>query len=260
MCVPLKKECKPMKRRNGFTLIELLVVIAIIAILAAILFPVFAQAREKARQTSCLSNFKQIGTGVMMYLQDWDGVYPSNRLYMFPGGGECEGSGKFLTWKHSVQPYVKNVDVFKCPSNPRNTHADESLGVDKFGYTVFPISYAYNGTILWDNSRKVVIPAATVTEPARYLMLIESRAPCSDMHIWGLNNSWGLTPTSGFFQHSTKRMQSLYFDGHAKSITFSQTLGTNNDDQQWTFLTQFYTDVNNARKALQDPKVKAMYQ
>src|SRR6266699_2776893 len=69
-----------MRKRTGFTLIELLVVIAIIAILAAILFPVFAQAREKARQATCLSNFKQIGLGVMMYVQDWDETYPISRM------------------------------------------------------------------------------------------------------------------------------------------------------------------------------------
>jgi prepilin-type N-terminal cleavage/methylation domain-containing protein len=254
-----------MSKRSGFTLIELLVVIAIIAILAAILFPVFAQAREKARQTTCLSNFKQLGNGVTMYLQDWDEIYPSNRLYGFPGNGECEGAGKILNWKHATQPYVKSVDVFKCPSNPRNTHADESLGVDKFGYTVFPISYAYNGTILWDSAgpNQPVISAASVPEPARYIMLIESRAPCSDMGIWGFNNSWGLTPTSGFFVHPTKRMQVLYMDTHAKSTKFSQTLGTNDDDQQWTFLRSpinRYNDVNAARKALSDPKVRAMYE
>jgi prepilin-type N-terminal cleavage/methylation domain-containing protein/prepilin-type processing-associated H-X9-DG protein len=252
------------RRREGFTLIELLVVIAIIAILAAILFPVFAQAREKARQSACLSNFKQIGLGVMMYLQDWDETYPSNRLYMFPGGGECEGAGKILSWKHATQPYVKNTEIYKCPSNARNNQPDETKGVDKFGYTVFPISYAYNGTVLWYSvgSNQPMITQASVPEPARYIMLIESRAPCSDMGIWGLNNSWGLAPTHGFFVHSSKRMQVLYFDGHAKSTKFSQTLGTNNDDQQWTWLTapiNRYNDVNAARKALQDPKVRAMY-
>jgi prepilin-type processing-associated H-X9-DG protein len=83
------------------------------------------------------------------------------------------------------------------------------------------------------------------------------------MGIWGLNNSWGISRTNGFWQHSTKRMQALYFDGHAKSITFSQTLGTNDDDQQWTFLrspTNRYNDVNTARKAIQDPKVRAFFE
>ena len=78
-------------RTRAFTLIELLVVIAIIAILAAILFPVFAQAREQARMSTCLSNFKQIGLGVQMYLQDWDETYPMNRIAQNKGGSECNG-------------------------------------------------------------------------------------------------------------------------------------------------------------------------
>ena len=85
----------------GFTLIELLVVIAIIAILAAILFPVFAQARAKARQTSCLSNMKQIGTATMMYAQDYD---------------ESVGR-KWWDWHVDLEPYVKNDGVFTCPSS-----------------------------------------------------------------------------------------------------------------------------------------------
>src|SRR5713226_5630376 len=104
-----------MRRRTGFTLIELLVVIAIIAILAAILFPVFAQAREQARMSTCLSNFKQIGLGVMMYVQDWDDNYPVSRLYRLPGGSDC--GQKILTWKTETAPYVKNLGVYKCPSN-----------------------------------------------------------------------------------------------------------------------------------------------
>src|SRR5213083_725654 len=121
--------------RPAFTLIELLVVIAIIAILAAILFPVFAQAREQARMSTCLSNFKQIGLGVMMYVQDWDETYPMNRIAVNPGGHECDGTGKMISWKHETQPYVKNVGVFKCPSNPQNSKPDETGGGDKFGYT-----------------------------------------------------------------------------------------------------------------------------
>jgi len=95
--------------RRGFTLIELLVVIAIIAILAAILFPVFARAREKARQASCQSNLKQLALGVMMYAQDYDERFPTR--YYVPTGWT---SG--FQWSNVIEPYVKNWDLFKCPS------------------------------------------------------------------------------------------------------------------------------------------------
>jgi len=98
--------------RSGFTLIELLVVIAIIAILAAILFPVFAQARAKARQTACLSNMKQIGTAVMMYTQDYDETYPVNN---FAYG---RGTATFLaSWMIHLDPYMKNLQIFECPDS-----------------------------------------------------------------------------------------------------------------------------------------------
>jgi len=93
-------------RRRGFTLIELLVVIAIIAILAAILFPVFARAREKARQTSCLSNNKQIGLGLLMYAQDYDEKLPFH----------CPAWGWAVCWAQAINPYVKNSQIFQCPS------------------------------------------------------------------------------------------------------------------------------------------------
>lgn len=99
-------------RRNGFTLIELLVVIAIIAILAAILFPVFAQAREKARQTSCVSNEKQLALAMLAYSQDYDET--------FPIGMESDGDWGPINryWPGLVQPYVKNFAIFGCPSDP----------------------------------------------------------------------------------------------------------------------------------------------
>jgi prepilin-type N-terminal cleavage/methylation domain-containing protein/prepilin-type processing-associated H-X9-DG protein len=127
------------KHPAGFTLIELLVVIAIIAILAAILFPVFAQAREKARQTTCLSNMKQIGLATMMYTQDYDEKYyphrfncldDANNLIVCPQYLDASGnlipearkydadSSKRFYYVHLLQPYVKNFGLFRCPSAP----------------------------------------------------------------------------------------------------------------------------------------------
>src|SRR5215213_9848731 len=108
------------RTRRGFTLIELLVVIAIIAILAAILFPVFAQAREKARQTSCLSNVRQIGTGYAMYLQDYDERFPPHvtERTADPGTPDTAEARAPFSYKIKLQPYVKNEQVFKCPSAP----------------------------------------------------------------------------------------------------------------------------------------------
>ena len=101
--------------RRGFTLIELLVVIAIIAILAAILFPVFAQARDSARHTTCPGNCKQLGTGLMMYAQDYDENYPSFSYAATPGGlkyGKRWADWGFSTWVDALMPYVKNTKVF----------------------------------------------------------------------------------------------------------------------------------------------------
>jgi prepilin-type N-terminal cleavage/methylation domain-containing protein/prepilin-type processing-associated H-X9-DG protein len=118
-------------KRQAFTLIELLVVIAIIAILAAILFPVFAQARESARQTTCLSNLKQIGTAGMMYLQDYDErfvpvggsieqAWPvTGRLTQDPFTGQ-QAIKPFNGWSLNLLPYIKNRDLFQCPSMDRN--------------------------------------------------------------------------------------------------------------------------------------------
>jgi len=115
--------------KRGFTLIELLVVIAIIAILAAILFPVFARAREKARQTACLSNLKQIGLAILMYADDYDEALPG---YQQPWGVE---------WKDLLEPYMRNKQITVCPSK---TEWNESHATHKVGYglneDVFPPS------------------------------------------------------------------------------------------------------------------------
>ena len=120
-----------MNRKSGFTLIELLVVIAIIAILAAILFPVFAQAREKARTVSCLSNTKQIGLAAMMYVQDYDETFFSQP---WPGGCPDSQTGYWTDgpsqglslpeqhWATMLYPYTKNGAIFKCPSFSGSTY------------------------------------------------------------------------------------------------------------------------------------------
>jgi prepilin-type N-terminal cleavage/methylation domain-containing protein/prepilin-type processing-associated H-X9-DG protein len=117
-------------RTRGFTLIELLVVIAIIAILAAILFPVFAQARESARQTSCLSNMKQLGSAFQMYSTDNDG-------YLMQTSWEQSPAYPFqVHWSYILQPYVKNVGIFYCQSdpNPVTPSSPQDLQAPKFSY------------------------------------------------------------------------------------------------------------------------------
>jgi len=165
---------------SAFTLIELLVVIAIIAILAAILFPVFAQAREKARQTSCLSNQKQIATGILMYVQDYDERYPLaygkyggawayTFGFDFPAGWSNPPDAAFdatssVSWSNSVQPYVKNYDLFKCPSGANYTIPGWNAGTPRkpAAYS----SYAYNGILMQ-------YPMAGVTAPADVIMVSE---------------------------------------------------------------------------------------
>ena len=129
-------------RRRGFTLIELLVVIAIIAILAAILFPVFARARAKARQTSCLSNLKQIGLAVNMYAQDYDERLPflwwNTNNAARPIDGWPGQTANYITWAEQTYPYVKNTQLFQCPDDPISTAAQ------MWAYRCFPTAYTYN--------------------------------------------------------------------------------------------------------------------
>jgi prepilin-type N-terminal cleavage/methylation domain-containing protein/prepilin-type processing-associated H-X9-DG protein len=137
--------------RRGFTLIELLVVIAIIAILAAILFPVFARAREKARQTSCLNNVKQLALGMMMYAQDYDEILPryaDRACRAAPADSRSE-------WFDVIAPYVKNDQIFKCPSAPAVAY---SIGVN-YSHIHTCGGPTYPGTAL----AQIKLPAETMS-------------------------------------------------------------------------------------------------
>lgn len=118
--------------KRAFTLIELLVVIAIIAILAAILFPVFAQAKASAKKTACLSNQKQIGTALQIYLADNDDTYMQSYYYL----NDLNSSGGYVHWSGLLMPYVKNYDMFRCPGSTTGGLAPTNFTGNNMGYGV----------------------------------------------------------------------------------------------------------------------------
>jgi len=130
------------RKRSGFTLIELLVVIAIIAILAAILFPVFAQAREAARKASCSSNLKQIASGLTMYSGDYDENMCPDRIN---GAGSTDPAWRTGVWYNLIQPYVKNEQLFKCPSfSATLTTAENNINASAAVPKIYPVTYGMN--------------------------------------------------------------------------------------------------------------------
>jgi len=123
-----------MCNRCAFTLIELLVVIAIIAVLAALLFPVFISARRRGWQTACVSNERQIGAALTLYLQDFDETYPNYRFE--PYGSQITGDMEKNSWRTVIFPYLRNTQVMVCPANPDNRTPSQD--------PKYPISYAAN--------------------------------------------------------------------------------------------------------------------
>ncbi|MDX1935190.1 MAG: prepilin-type N-terminal cleavage/methylation domain-containing protein [Capsulimonadales bacterium] len=189
--------------RQGFTLIELLVVIAIIAILAAILFPVFAQARAKARQVSCLSNMKQIGLSMMMYAQDYDETLCAYRIrssdatvWLNPFARLADGTPnpnvgnnakRPLFFNQALNPYIKNNDIWKCPSNPNawvNEDTNGVMGNKGSGFQSYggQNSYAANNHVIRPG---LGFPLAGLVAPADTIAMIDAsyynaleRNPC----------------------------------------------------------------------------------
>lgn len=160
---------KAFERRSGFTLIELLVVIAIIGILASILFPVFARARENARRTACQSNLKQLGLGFLQYAQDYDEKMPSGISLGTVNGGSYYTLG--AGWGGQIYPYVKNAQVYACPSE----------SVRFAGATSATVSYGYNNNLLVGLANQPdgsgMGNLATLTEPPKTILLTEGSSP-----------------------------------------------------------------------------------
>ncbi|MBC7287114.1 MAG: DUF1559 domain-containing protein [Armatimonadetes bacterium] len=213
--------------KRGFTLIELLVVIAIIAILAAILFPVFARAREKARQASCQSNLKQLVLGWLMYAQDYDErVCPTHLppvqnprwdmwVYYDPATGKINSR---------LMPYVKNTDLFKCPSIPNSAWG---YGMNYFmtGYANYPTwAYGYGGC-----------PMSMIKRPAEILVLTDARdggATGGCYYIGNASSLWGYRPPGyicggTMFWHNDGA-NCAFADGHVKWLRKEKFSPANN--------------------------------
>ena len=166
-------------KKRGFTLIELLVVIAIIAILAAILFPVFARARENARKANCQSNLKQIGTGILMYVQDYDGMLPQ---VINVGGAVAQ------RWENLTKPYLKNDKVLVCPSQSF-TQIGYGAVCEVMGYAN-SILYVSAGADAWigaNPNRTAPTPLDALTAPA------ETALVCDSISVYCRRDFWDST-------------------------------------------------------------------
>lgn len=152
--------------RSGFTLIELLVVIAIIAILAAILFPVFGRARENARRSSCQSNLKQIGLGMAQYTQDYDEYFPLSVISLVPSGSQTNPpvGGVPIGWADAVQPYLKSTQIYQCPSETTAPTSD-------------PNATGYTDYFLNKNAGTGDQPLPALNNPVLSILIAEGGSP-----------------------------------------------------------------------------------
>jgi prepilin-type N-terminal cleavage/methylation domain-containing protein/prepilin-type processing-associated H-X9-DG protein len=203
-------------RKRGFTLIELLVVIAIIAILAAILFPVFARAREAARKTACINNLKQLGTGVMMYAQDYDETMPSANFGTMASTPIGASYGWSYIWA-ILDPYLKNQGILACPSATKKLVGPAPQINVSYGYNeyVYDQSRGYNSLAALSNNQYGVASLAII----------------ADSRQTGIFNDWdsagtgSVTYPTNFLARNLLANDSMprheganfvYADGHAK--------------------------------------------
>lgn len=212
--------------RLGFTLIELLVVIAIIALLAAILFPTFAQAREKARTISCLSNCKQLGLAIMMYTQDSDERYPFGHMH------DMDTAGDAPSWVDSVQPYIKTKLLHRCPSDSSSAwNATEEPRTTSYGLNAYftPNHAPYFG-----------LSMASILRPAECIIVAEVADSVTEDHfmpmMWGtppkvndpdgMEEQWDADkaePKQVAIRRHQDGSNYVFSDGHAKWHRFAAT-------------------------------------
>jgi len=241
-------------KRTGFTLIELLVVIAIIAILAAILFPVFARARENARKAQCVSNMKQLALALLMYAEDYDGRAPRHGWGWWEQAAYCEtvpnnnnkwdwypcGSQSMVTWRSLIYPYIKNAGIYNCPTFER---PDEPLWLDMRAQNMLGIrrGYALSYTIVHDCCAMNKFDACP--RPAGTILMVESREFYHDWKHDMLSWTAWFDCTKGIMTTHNGISNFSFYDGHVKAMKIQATFGALNypdnglptDDNLWVW-------------------------